>query len=137
MADKKTLTFALMDAPFENARSTTALRLIDIAARRGYDINVFAYEGAVYLPFAHQAQHPNAVHGHEVDEEDHPLPREWIAAVIAEAEKNGGKVDWVNCGLCVDERGAADSIDGVRRGTPGDFWNMASASDGTLVIPTK
>ena len=46
MADKKTLTFALMDAPFESARSTTALRLIDIAARRGYDINVFAYEGA-------------------------------------------------------------------------------------------
>ena len=137
MAGTKTLTFALMDAPFESARSTTALRLIDIAARRGYDINVFAYEGAVYLPFAHQAQHPNAVHGHEVDEEDHPLPREWVAAVIAEAEKNGGKIDWVNCGLCVDERGAVDAVDGVRRGTPGDFWNMASASNGTLVIPTK
>ena len=29
---KKTLTFVLMDAPFENARTTTALRLIDIAA---------------------------------------------------------------------------------------------------------
>ena len=29
MADK-TLTFALMDPPFENARSTTALRLIDL-----------------------------------------------------------------------------------------------------------
>jgi hypothetical protein len=44
MADKKTLTFALMDPPYENARSTTALRLINIAAKRGYDINVFAYE---------------------------------------------------------------------------------------------
>ncbi len=51
MADK-TLTFALMDPPFENARSTTALRLIDIAIKKGYDVNVFAYEGAVYLPFA-------------------------------------------------------------------------------------
>jgi hypothetical protein len=48
----KTLTFALMDAPFENARSTTALRLIDLAVKRGYNVNVFAYEGAVYLPFA-------------------------------------------------------------------------------------
>ena len=38
MADKKTLTFALMDAPYENPRSTTALRLIDIAVRRGYDV---------------------------------------------------------------------------------------------------
>ena len=136
MADK-TLTFAIMDAPYENARTTTALRLIDIAARRGYDINVFAYEGGVYLPFALQSPHPNAVHGHEVDEEDHPLPREWVSALITETEKNGGKLDWVNCGLCVDERGAAESVDGVRRGTPGDFWKMAEASDNTLVIPTK
>ncbi len=136
MADK-TLTFALMDAPYENARTTTALRLIDIAARRGYNINVFAYEGAVLLPFALQQAHPNAVHGHDVEEEDHPLPREWIEAVIKEAAKNGGKVDWVNCGLCVDVRGAGESIEGVRRGTPGDFWNMAGSSDNTLVIPTK
>jgi tRNA 2-thiouridine synthesizing protein D len=137
MAAKKTLTFALMDAPFEDARSTTALRMIDVAARRGYDINVFAYEGAVYLPFALQKQHANAVHGRDLEQEDHPLTREWVAAVMAEAEKNGGKLDWVNCGLCVDERGAAEAIAGVRRGTPADFWKMASASDNTLVIATR
>jgi len=137
MAEKRTLTFVLMDAPFENARTTTALRLIDIAARRGYDINVFAYEGAVYVPFAAQQPHPNAVHGRDVEEEDHPLPREWVAAVMAEAQRNGGRIDWVNCGLCVDERGAGDSIPGVRRGTPADFWAMAEASDNTLVIPTR
>ncbi len=57
MADK-TLTFALMDQPFENARSTTALRLIDIAIKKGYNVNVFAYEGAVYLPFALQSRTP-------------------------------------------------------------------------------
>ncbi len=137
MADKKTLTFALMDPPYENARSTTALRLIDIAARRGYDVNVFAYEGAVCLPFALQKAHPNAVHGRDADEEDHPLPREWVAAVIKAAEDAGGKVDWINCGLCVDERGVGEAIDGVRRGTPADFWNAAVASDNTLVIPTR
>jgi tRNA 2-thiouridine synthesizing protein D len=138
MADaRKTLTFALMDAPFESARSTTALRLIDAAARRGYAVNVFAYEGAVLLPFALQAKHANAVHGHDVAQEDHPLPREWIAALIAEADRHGGKLDWVNCGLCVDERGAAEAIPGVRRGSPADFWKMATASDGTLVIATR
>jgi tRNA 2-thiouridine synthesizing protein D len=137
MAAKKTLTFAIMDAPFENARTTTAMRLIDIAARRGYDVNVFAYEGAVYVPFALQKPHANAVHGRDLEEEDHPLPKEWVEAVMRAAEKNGGKVDWVNCGLCVDERGAGQSVDGVRRGTPADFWAMAEASDNTLVIPTK
>lgn len=132
-----TLTFALMDPPYETARTTTAMRLIDIAARRGYNVNVFAYEGAVYLPFALQTQHPNVVHGHDAAQEDHPNPKEWVAAVMSEAQKNGGKVDWVNCGLCVDERGAAQSIEGVRRGSPADFWKFAEASDGTLVIPTK
>ena len=57
MADKKTITIAIMDAPYENARSTTTLRLIDLAAKRGYNINVFAYEGAVLQPFAAQTPH--------------------------------------------------------------------------------
>ena len=137
MADKKTLTFALMDGPFENARSTTALRLIDIAAQRGYDINVFAYESAVYLPFSKQEPHPNKVHGHDAEQEDHPLPKEWVEALMKSAKDNGGKVDWVNCGLCVDERVVGEAIEGVRRGTPGDLWNFAEASDNTLIIPTK
>ena len=82
MAETKTLTFAVMDPPFETARSTTLLRLLDIAVRRGHNINVFAYEGAVYLPFAKQAQHANAVHGRTLEEENHPLPRAWIAALM-------------------------------------------------------
>ncbi len=68
MAKKKTLTFALMDAPYESTRSTTAFRLMNVAARRGYDINVFAYEGAVCVPFSKQKAHPNAVHGRVADE---------------------------------------------------------------------
>lgn len=136
MADK-TLTFALMDPPFENGRTTTALRLMDIAARRGYNINVFAYEGAVCVPFSKQSPHPNAVHGRDVEEEDHPLPKDWVAALIKATASNGGTLDWVNCGLCVDERGVAEAIEGVRRGTPGDLWKMAEASDNTLVIGTR
>lgn len=133
----KTLTFALMDPPFENAHSTTALRLIDLAVKGGFNVNVFAYEGAVYLPFAKQAQHPNAVHGRNVEEENHPLPRSWIGALMKEAGAKGLKLDWVNCVLCVDERGAAEAIEGVRRGSPADFWNFAQNSVNTLVIGTK
>ena len=36
------------------------------------------------------------------------------AALIAEAARNGGKLDWVDCGLWVDERGADEAIDGPR-----------------------
>jgi tRNA 2-thiouridine synthesizing protein D len=137
MADKKTLTFALMDPPYENARTTTALRLIDIALRRGYDVNVFAYEGAVNVAFAKQAPHANAVHGRDVAEEDHPNPKDWVTALFKEAEKHGSKIDWVQCGLCVDERGATEWVAGPRRGSPADLVKFSESSDNTLVIPTK
>ena len=137
MSEQETLTFVLMDAPFESTRTTTAMRLLDIATRRGYRVNVFAYEGAVALPFSRQAPHANAVHGHDVDEEQHPLPKDWIAALIAQSSDNGGTLRWVNCGLCADERGVADAIDGTERGTPADLWAMAAASDNTLVVPTR
>lgn len=137
MPAKKTLTFALMDAPYENPRSTTALRLIDIALRRGHDVNVFAYEGAAALAFVNQKPHANAVHGRDVEQEDHPLTHKWVAALIEMASANGTKLDWVNCGLCVDERGVNEAVEGTRRGTPADFLKFATESHNTLVIGTK
>jgi tRNA 2-thiouridine synthesizing protein D len=133
---KQTLTFALMDPPFESARSTTALRLVELALARGHHVNVFAYEGAVALAFAAQQAHPNAVHGRGLEEEDHPLPREWVAALHELAGERGAELAWVNCGLCVDERGVQQSIPGPRRGSPADLARMIEESDNTLVIPT-
>lgn len=131
------LTFMLMDPPFESTRSTTALRLLQIAADRGYDLKVLAYEGAVYLPFAGQAGHPNPIHGHTVSEEDHPLPKDWIASIRDTAAANGGSLDWVNCGMCADERGANDAIDGVRRGGPPALATWLDETTNTLIIPTR
>lgn len=137
MAERKKLTFLLMDAPYESARTTTAFRLIDAAARRGHHVTVFCYEGAVALSFARQAQHANAVHGRDVGQEDHPNPKEWIVGLMRQAERTGGRLEWINCGLCVDERGVAEAVPGVGRGSPVDFWKATEAADNTLVIPTK
>ncbi len=137
MSTHRALTFVLNDPPYENARSTTALRLIDRAIRRGFAVNVFAYEGAVALPFARQTPHANAVHGRDAATEDHPTTKDWIAAILAEAESRGVKVDWVNCGLCVDERGVAEAIPGTRRGSPADLAKFVESSSNVLVIPTK
>jgi tRNA 2-thiouridine synthesizing protein D len=137
MQNKPALTFVLMDAPFESDRTTTAFRLLDAALAHGHDVNVFAYEGAVALSFARQTRHANAVHGRNESDEAHPLGREWITALLHKAEKSDLKVDWVNCGLCVDERGVAEAIEGVRRGGPPDFWARAERSANTLVIATR
>jgi tRNA 2-thiouridine synthesizing protein D len=135
MADR-TLTLAIMDAPYEAAASTTAFRIIAAALGRGVNVNVFAYEGAVSLTMKDQAPHANPVKGTTVEEEDHPTTRDLVAALV-ELGKTDPKLTWVNCGLCVDERGAGNWIDGVKRGSPADFLTMALESANTLVIPTR
>ena len=131
-----TLTVAIMDAPYEAAASTTAFRIIAAALRKGINVNVFAYEGAVSLTMKDQAPHANPVKGTTVDEEDHPTTKDIVAALV-ELGKAEPKLTWVNCGLCVDERGAGSWIDGVKRGSPADFLKMAGEASRTLVIPTK
>ena len=132
----KTLTLALMDPPYESGNSTTALRIISAALNKGINVNVFAYEGAVNLPFRDQAPHANPVKGTTVEEEDHPTTRNFISSLL-ELGKGEPLLTWVNCGLCVDERGAGNCVEGVKRGGPGDFLKMALESTNTLVIPTR
>ena len=135
MADR-TLTVAIMDAPYEAAASTTAFRIIASALGRGINVNVFAYEGAVSLTMKDQAPHANPVKGTSVEEEDHPTTKDLVAALV-ELGRSEPRLQWVNCGLCVDERGAGNWIDGVKRGGPADFLKMALESTNTLVIPTR
>ena len=132
----KTLTLALMDPPYESANSTTALRIISAALKKGINVNVFAYEGAVTLSLRDQAPHANPVKGTTVEEEDHPTTKNFISSLL-EMGKGAPLLTWVNCGLCVDERGAGNCVDGVKRGGPADFLKMAQESTNTLVIPTR
>jgi tRNA 2-thiouridine synthesizing protein D len=128
------LTIALMDPPYETETTTTALRIVDAALRKGHQVNVFAYEGAVNLTMAEQSPHPNPVKGTSAEQEQHPTTKDWIAALFRMA---GGRLNWINCGLCVDERGAGNWIEGPVRGSPKEFAEWVKSSDQTLVIPAK
>jgi len=133
---ERTLTLALMDPPYESANSTTALRIISAALAKGINVNVFAYEGAVCLALKDQVPHANPVKGTTVEQEDHPTTRGFVSSLL-EIGKDKPLLTWVNCGLCVDERGAVNVVDGIKRGSPADFFKMANESTNTLVIPTK
>jgi tRNA 2-thiouridine synthesizing protein D len=135
MKDQR-LTLALMDPPFESANSTTAMRIISAALAKGIDVNVFAYEGAVCLPLKDQTPHANPVKGTTVEEEEHPTTKAFVSSLLA-IGKDKPLLTWVNCGLCVDERGATNVVEGVRRGSPADLFKLASESTNTLVIPTR
>ncbi len=137
MSDTKTLTFAFMDPPFESERTVTFFRLLDAALDRGANVRIFAYEGAVALAFSHQKQHGNAVHGRDACHEDHPLTKDWIASLQRKAGAKGLSFEWINCGLCVDERGVNDVIEGCGRGGPPDLWRYATNAFNTLTIGTR
>ena len=133
---ERTLTLALMDPHYESANSTTALRIISAALAKGINVNVFAYEGAVCLALKDQVPHANPIKGTTVEQEDHPTTRGFVSSLL-EIGKDKPLLTWVNCGLCVDERGATNVVDGIKRGSPADFFKMANESTNTLVIPTK
>jgi tRNA 2-thiouridine synthesizing protein D len=133
---ERTLTFALMHPPYEAAHTTTAFRLIAAALQQGINVNVFAYEGAVSLALKDQQPHANPVKGTTVEEEQHPVTKDFVSALLALGRENP-RLTWINCGLCADERGAVNAVDGVKRGSPADFLQLALASTNTLVIPVK
>ena len=133
----QTLTVAIMDPPYESARSTSALRLVAAALEKGVSVTVFAYEGAVSITMKDQKPHENPVHGTSCEAEAHPTTKDWVGALFSLAKARGTKLDWINCGLCVDERGAGSWIDGPRRGSPKDFVAASLSSEQTLVIPIK
>ena len=91
MASGKTVTVAIMDAPYESANSTTALRIIHAALEKGHNVNVFAYEGAVNLTMRAQQPHPNPVKGTSVEDEHHPTTKDWIASLFQLANSKGGE----------------------------------------------
>ena len=134
---KKTLTMMLMDPPYEDSRTATALRIADAAIKKGHHVNVFAFEGAVSLSLNGQKPHPNPVHETTVEEENHPTTAGFVQALFDSARDQGVQLDWVNCGFCVAERGAENALEATRKGGPPDFAKMLENTHTTLVIATK
>ena len=93
---------------------------------------MFAYEGAVNLTMADQKAHPNPVKGTSAEEQQHPTTANFIAGLFKTE-----LVDWINCGLCVDERGSGNWIEGAHRGAPANFLEWSAESNNTLVMGTK
>ena len=89
----KTITIGLMDAPYESETTTTVLRIVDSALRKGHSVNVFAYEGAVSLTNKEQAAHADPVKGTTAEEQDHPTTARFIEGLFKAAN---GRLNWIN-----------------------------------------
>src|SRR5207244_13343934 len=102
-----TLTILFMDPPHESATSTTVLRIIDAAIRKGHNVNVMAYEGATATTYTTQKTHA----------------KDWVAALVEPAAARGVKLDWMRSAVDEEERGYHQAqLAGTRRGSPVDFY---------------
>jgi len=137
MSTQKTLNILIMDPPYESSRTATAFRIMEAAIKKGHNVNVFTYEGATALSLRDQKGHPNPIKGTSLEEEKHPLTKDFVSGLFAFAKQKGVQFNWINCGLCVDERGVSNWVDGPVRGGPADFIKNVQQSDKTLVIATK
>jgi tRNA 2-thiouridine synthesizing protein D len=140
MTPGKTLMVAIMDIPYESADSTTALHIIHAALKDGHNVRVFDMEGAVN-PTATAGQLPcSSMRETAAEEERGTATKDRAAASLFQfAKQRGVKLDWVNCGFCVDDKEAGDSPEGLQTVGPEDLVDASLASDATMVIlvPTK
>ena len=139
MTSGKTLMVAIMDIPYESADSTTALHIIHAALKDGYNVRVFAMEEAVNLTAKAPQPPANSVREASTEKERQTATKDRAASLFQLAKQRGVKLDWVNCGFCVDDREAGDWSEGLRGVGPKDLVDASLASDATIVIlvPTK
>ncbi|MGE0172689.1 MAG: DsrE/DsrF/TusD sulfur relay family protein [Oligoflexales bacterium] len=133
---KKTLQLLIMDPPYESSNTASAFRVMEAALQKGHNVTVFAYEGATSLSFAEQKPHPNPVKGTNEQEEKHPLTKHFVTGLFNLAKEKGSEFKWINCGMCVDERGVSNWVPGPVRGGPAQFVEEVNRCDKTVVIAT-
>ncbi len=136
-SEKKSLNLLIMDPPYESSNTMTAFRIVESALKKGHDVRVFAFEGAVSLTYSDQKPHPNPVKETSVEEENHPLTKDFVAGLFKTAKDSAAQLSWINCGFCVDERGVEKWGEGPKRGGPPDFVKAFNELGKTLVIATK
>ena len=136
---RKAIALLFMDGPYESANSTTAVRIIDAALRRGMDVHVTAYEGAVAYSVAAVRRSSNPTHAPgDSARQRRATSKDFVRALMRAAADRGVKLDWLRIGECEDERGVyGDQLEGTRRGTPADFVDQIGRSGNVLVIPTR
>src|SRR5919106_3755891 len=125
MTSGKTLMVAIMDIPYESADSSTALHIIHAALKEGHNVRVFAYEGATDLTTKKQQPPANPAKETSDEEEQHTVTKDRAASLFELAKHQGVKLDWVNCGLFVDDRG----VEGRRDVGPEDLVEASLGSD--------
>jgi sulfur relay (sulfurtransferase) complex TusBCD TusD component (DsrE family) len=126
------LFLGLIGPPYESDLFTTAARIADEAVRQEHQVTLWTCGYATSLTVATSG---DTKPRHLLDwGTDYPSPAALGRHLLDWAD---GRLSWLVCRYCAEERGTMDQMPGVRIRPPYEFLQRAQAADVCLVLGTK
>jgi hypothetical protein len=122
----------LIGPPYESDLLTTTVRLAEEAVRQEHLVTVWTCGYATALTTA--AVGPTLPRNLTMWDTAFPSPAALAAHLLDWAQ---GRLSWLVCRYCAQERGTLDQMRGVRVRPPYEFVQRAKAADVHLVLGTK
>jgi len=131
------LFFGVMGAPYAGEEITTLFRMIDAAIEQQHDVTVWTCGGATLL--TQESTGPVLPRnllalGTPDGERDHPTTANVIRQLMDRAQ---GRLRWLVCRHCMQERGALAHIPGAKVTSPFKYLHYMQAADSSLVLGKK
>lgn len=134
---RPSIFLGVMGAPYESELCTTLLRLVDAALRQGHPVTVWTCGGATTLTLRSLGDtKPRNLFdlGTERRDATYPSTAALVTALLTMAE---GRLQWLVCRHCMEERGATDQISGVVVKPPLRFLHYRDQADTALILGVK
>jgi hypothetical protein len=129
---ERSLFLGLIGTPYESDLFTTTVRLVDAAIRQRHRVVVWTCGYATALTVAGLGDRkPRDLSRWDVA---HPSSAAVVAHLLRWAD---GRLRWLVCGYCAEERGAMRQIAGTRIRPASEFIRRADAADACLVLGVK
>jgi len=125
-----------MGAPYESELCTTIVRMVNQALLIGHDVIVWTCGGATTLTLKSlgEVKPKNLLDMAMGREVDYPSP----AAVMRELlETSEGRLQWLVCRHCMEERGGGEQMAGIKIQPPFKFLEYLNRADVSLVMGVK
>lgn len=132
----KSLFFGVMGAPYESDLCTSLLRMVSEALECGHTITVWTCGGATALTRTAlgETKPKNLLDLLAGEDRSYPSTAALVGAMVRES---AGRLQWLVCRHCAEERGAMDQIPEARIQPPLRFAEYLERSDVPVIMGVK